>query len=388
MSLPADTPNQSLRILHLVSSPTTSGPCVYVLELSQMLRQLGHQVTIVARPDSWMAAEAHRLQFETLVSDQYRFPFDEIQRLRQVVLERQIDVVHTHMSRAHFMGVLLRGLCHVPCVATAHCRKVQAHWVLNNHVIATSLDTERFHRRYNLVPRDRISTIYSPVPRRSGLNQFAPLYDAREIRELRRQWGCDVTSSKEVVLGVVGEISPAKGQWYLLQAVRRLQEAGRHVRLVVIGNHREDHVWELQKVARDLGIGSQVHWAGFSNRVPLAMMAMDIYVCPSLDESLPLTILEAMSVARPIVATSVGGIPEIIHQRETGMLVPPRDANALASAIAEIIDHPGLAQRIGLQAWQKIQTDFDPLEQTKKIEQLYYKLLLTTQKTTNQSRAA
>jgi hypothetical protein len=95
MSLPADTPNQSLRILHLVSSPTTSGPCVYVLELSQMLRQLGHQVTIVARPDSWMAAEAHRLQFETLVSDQYRFPFDEIQRLRQVVLERQIDVVHT-----------------------------------------------------------------------------------------------------------------------------------------------------------------------------------------------------------------------------------------------------------------------------------------------------
>ncbi len=388
MSLPADTSNQSLRILHLVSSPTTSGPCVYVLELSQMLRQLGHQVTIVARPDSWMAAEAHRLQFETLVSEQYRFPFDEIQRLRQVVLERRIDVVHTHMSRAHFMGVLLRGLCHVPCVATAHCRKVQAHWVLNNHVIATSLDTERFHRRYNLVPRDRISTIYSPVPRRSGLNEFAPLYDAREIRELRRQWGCDVTNANEVVLGVVGEISPAKGQWYLLQAVRRLQEAGRRVRLVVIGNHREDHVWELQKVARDLGIGSQVHWAGFSNRVPLAMMAMDIYVCPSLDESLPLTILEAMSVARPIVATSVGGIPEIIRQHETGLLVPPRDANALASAIAEIIDHPGLAQRIGFQAWQKIQADFDPLEQTKKIEQLYYKLSLGTHNTANQSRAA
>ncbi|MDP1559895.1 MAG: glycosyltransferase family 4 protein [Pirellulaceae bacterium] len=389
MSMPADTSNRTLRILHLVSSPTTSGPCVYVLELSQILRQLGHQITIVARPDSWMAAEAERLQFDTLVSPQHRFPFDQIQRLRQVVIERQIDLIHTHMSRAHFMGVLLRGLCQVPCVATAHCRKIQAHWVLNNHVIATSLDTERFQRRFNLVPRDRISTIYSPVPRRSGLDPVAPIYDARSIRELRSQWGCDPnTTLRETVLGVVGEISPAKGQRDLLQAVGQLQDAGHRVRLVVIGNHREDHVWELQKVARDLGIGSQIHWAGFSNRVPLAMMAMDIYVCPSLDESLPLTILEAMAAARPIVATTVGGIPEIIRHRETGLLVPPSDASALATAIAEIIDDPGLAQRIGLQAWKKIQTDFDPLEQTRKIEQLYYKLLVSAPNKSTQTRAA
>lgn len=370
------TTKRPLRILQLVSSPTTSGPCVYVLELSQILRQLGHHITIVARPDSWIADEAQRLQFDTLVSQQHRFPFDQIQSLRQVVKERQIDLIHTHMSRAHSMGVLLRGLCHIPCVATAHCRKIQAHWALNNHVIATSLDTERFHRHFNLVPRDRISTIYSPVPRRSKLDFEVPIYNARELQALRSQWGCDATAMPhETVLGVVGEISPAKGQWYLLHAVRQLQQAGRPVRLVVIGNHREDYVWELQKVARDLGVGSRIHWAGFSNQVPVAMMALDIYVCPSLTESLPLTILEAMSAARPIVTTDVGGIPEIIRHRETGLLVPPRDAGAMADAIAELIDQPGLAQRIGDQAWQKIQADFDPLEQTRKIEQLYYRFV-------------
>ena len=389
MSLPIASNNRPLRILQLVSSPTTSGPCVYVLELSQMLRQLGHEMTIVARPDSWMAAESERLGFHTLVSDQYRFPFDQIQQLRHVIQERNIDLIHTHMSRAHSMGVLLRGLCQIPCVATAHCRKIQAHWALNNHVIATSLDTERFHRRYNLVPRDRISTIYSPVPRRLTSGAPAPIQDANAIQELRSRWGCrQKNSSSETVVGVVGEISPAKGQAYLLQAIRHLHTAGREIRLVVIGNHREDYVVELQKLARDLGIGSRIHWAGFCNQVPLAMLALDMYVCPSLSESLPLTLLEAMSAARPIVATQVGGIPEIIRHRATGLLVPPRNSMAIAQAMAEIIDNPEQAQRLGQQAWQKIQSEFDPLEQSRKIEALYYRFVPESNANTTQQHAA
>lgn len=378
-----------LRILQLVSSPTTSGPCVYVMELSQTLRNLGHQVTIVARPNSWLASEARHARFDTIVSEQHRFPLDQIQHLRKIVMERQIDVIHTHMSRAHFMGVLLRGICQVPCIATAHCRKIQAHWILNNHIIATSLDTERFHRRFNMVPADRISTIYCPVPRRLGRDPNVSVYDARSIRDLRLQWGCDHDNSlRETVIGVVGEISPAKGQSHLLHAVRLLSDVGRQVRLVVIGNHRQDHVWELQKLARDLGIGSNIHWAGFCDRVPLAMMAMDIYVCPSLDESLPLTILEAMSVARPIVSTSVGGISEVIRHRETGMLVEPRDAAALAHAIAEIIDNPRLAHQIGYRAWQKVQTDFDPEQQARKVERLYYRFVSLKQSTNSGEEAA
>ncbi|MBL8888856.1 MAG: glycosyltransferase family 4 protein [Planctomycetaceae bacterium] len=365
-----------LRILQLVSSPTTSGPCVYVMELSQTLRSMGHHITIVARPQSWLAEEATKAQFETFVSEQHRFPLDQIQYLRKLVIDRQIDVIHTHMSRAHFMGVLLRGICQVPCIATAHCRKIQAHWMLNNHVIATSLDTEQFHRRFNMVPTDRISTIYCPVPQRLGRDSNRPLYDARSIRDLRSQWGCaNEGPTTETVIGVVGEISPAKGQWHLLHAIKKLSEKGRQVRLVVIGNHRKEYVWELQKLARDLGIGSKVHWAGFCDRVPVAMTAMDIYVCPSLNESLPLTILEAMAAARPVVSTSVGGIPEVIRHRETGMLVTPRDAAAIAEAIHELIDCPRLAQQIGSRAWQKVQTEFDPWQQTRKVEQLYYRFV-------------
>lgn len=381
---PASSPTEpSLRIMQLVSSPTTSGPCVYVLELSRQLRELGHEVTLVARPNSWVAEESRRASFPTILSNQHRFPPSELWRLRSEVNDRGIQLLHTHMSRAHFMGVLLRGLCQVPCVATAHCRKIQAHWSLNNHVIATSRDTEQFHRRYNLVPQRNISTIYCPAPQRLLSDQptnatlsaaHDSLYDARLVRQWRQQWGC---SANESMIGVVGEISPAKGQRDLLQAVRILHAAGRPVRLVVVGNHRREYVWELQRQARDLGIGSLVHWAGFSRQVPQLMTALDVYACPSLSESLPLTILEAMSAARPVVATSVGGIPEIIQHRKTGLLVRPSDPAALALAIAEILDRPALAARLGQAAQALVQQEFSPRTQTSKVINLYRQLLTT-----------
>jgi len=363
--------------MQMVSAATTSGPSVYVLELSQQLRKLGHHVTIVARPQSWVAAEAQRLNFSTWLSRQERFPPEQIWHLRDVVRSEQIDVIHTHMSRAHFMGVLLRGLCGTPCIATAHCRKIQAHWLLNHHVIATSRDTERFHRRYNWVPKNRISTIYSPAPHRQDLEGKGPRYDLRSIQALRAAWGCSSAPERPLV-GVVGEISPAKGQLHLLQAVALLRRAGREVQVVIIGNHRQDYVQQLQKNARDWGIGHLLHWPGFCDNIPLAMQALDVYVCPSLSESLPLTLLEAMAASKPIIATSVGGIPEIILERHTGLLVPPRDAGALAAALTEVLDSPQLAQRLGQRAWQKLQADFDSQRQTQQIEKIYYQYVRPT----------
>lgn len=384
----SSTNDPPLRIMQLVSSPTTSGPCVHVLELSRQLRDQGHEVSIVARPNSWVADEAKRGNFSTVLSQMQRFPPAELWRLRKEVLDRGIQLLHTHMSRAHFMGVLLRGLCHVPCVATAHCRKIQAHWALNNHVIATSHDTEQFHRRYNLVPQRNISTIYCPAPQRPlplsnppshlASTTSASLYDARTVRQWRLQWGCS-PNAPEAVIGVVGEISPAKGQSDLVTALSQLHAAGRQVRLVVVGNHRREHVWELQRQARDAGIGSSIHWAGFCRQVPQLMTALDVYVCPSHSESLPLTILEAMAAARPVVATAVGGIPEIVRSRETGLLVPPHDPAALAQAIAEILDHPALGIRLGQAAHELVKREFSTETQTNKVVALYRQLLAEPQ---------
>jgi len=362
-----------LRIMQLVSSPTTSGPSVHVIQLSSLLQAAGHEVVIVARPHSWIAGEAARLGLEVILSRLHRFPPGEIWRLAREVRVRRIDLLHTHMSRAHFMGVLLRAWCRVPCVATAHNRKLQPHWYFNDFVISTSRDTEHFHRRYNRVPAERIRTIYCPVPPRPTDSVTATSI-FRQINSWRSTWGRGQAHPGRIWLGVVGVVSAAKGQIHLLRAVRHLCDRGHDVGLVVLGNHQEAYIRTMQALCQQSSIEDRVFWAGYSDQIPNLMAALDIYVSPSLNESLPLTILEAMAAARPIVATRVGGVPEIVADGDTGLLVPPRQPEALAKAIERLIESPGLAQRLGQQAWARIQGDFEPGRQAQKIQAVYRRL--------------
>lgn len=369
------TQGQSLRILQVVSSPTTSGPCVHVADLARQLRALGHTVTILARPHSWIVSEAQRLGIETIETHFHRFPPTEVFRLRQEVRRRGFDLIHTHMNSAHNMGVILRALCGIPCVATAHSRKIQAHWLLNNHIVATSHHTERFHRAYNRVPATRISTIYCPVPQRdlrSSTRSVARSFS--DIRELRARWGCRDAVQPAFLIGVVGEISPAKGHRFLIEAMRELCPRFPNLRLVVVGNHREEYVRQLQHWSCEWGIADRIHWAGFQQDIELAMSAMDLYVCPSLSESLPLTLLEAMAAARPIIATAVGGVPEIIQNERTGLLIPPRQSAALGAAIERMMSELTLATRCGQQAQARILADFEPTQQTQRLVELYRRL--------------
>ncbi len=98
---------------------------------------------------------------EIIPSQMRRWPLHDLRHIGQLARQRRIDVLQTHMSRAHFFGVLLRRLYGIPCVATANCRHLQVHWMLNDHVVAASEATRRFHRRYNLVRKSRIEVIHN-----------------------------------------------------------------------------------------------------------------------------------------------------------------------------------------------------------------------------------
>lgn len=142
----------------------------------------------------------------------------------------------------------------------------------------------------------------------------------------------------------------------------------------MVGNHREEYVRQLQHWSCEWGIADRIHWAGFQQDIELAMSAMDLYVCPSLSESLPLTLLEAMAAARPIIATAVGGVPEIIQNERTGLLIPPRQSAALGAAIERMMSELTLATRCGQQAQARILADFEPTQQTQRLVELYRRL--------------
>ena len=149
-----------MNIMEIVSGAEVNGAVIHCLLLTRSLAQRGHQVTLLCRENAFIAGQLADDNVEIITSDMHRFPFDELRRVAGLCRERRIDILHTHMTRAHNFGVCLRRFTHIPCVATAHSHIIQPHWMFNDHVVAVSNATRRFQRRRNLVREQRIETIH------------------------------------------------------------------------------------------------------------------------------------------------------------------------------------------------------------------------------------
>ena len=330
-----------MNVLEIVSAQDVNGPAVHVLDLSCALAARGHRVEVACRPGSWVEGEARRRGLGVLPSELSRVPPGELWRVAHVARERGVDVLHTHMSRAHFFGVLLRRLWGLPCVATAHSRKLQLHWRLNDRVVAVSEATARFQRRVNLVPRERIDV----VPVFVDATRFTPPRGGPEGR-LRAAPG----AGEGPLLGVVASLHERKGLHVLGAALPRLVARWPGLKVAVAGAGDDGYRARLEEAARRSGAGGALLWLGPRADVAELLRALDLFVLPSLEESLPIALLEAMATGLPLVASAVGGIPEAVEDGVSGLLVPRGDPGALADAVASLLAIPGRAAALGAAA--------------------------------------
>ena len=344
-----------MRILEVVSGTGVNGAVVHALLLVEVLRARGHDVTVACRPGS--VTEARLPAVGTVLSDLHRWPPDELRRMAAVVRERRIDVIHTHLSRAHFFGVLLRRLAGVPVVATAHSARLQPHWWWNDHVIAVSEATARFQRRVNLVPRGRLSVVHNFVPLPGPIAA-----DARP--RLRASLG---VAPDELLLGRVGSLFREKGVVHLVRALSKIPKA----KLLLVGDGEAEVA--LRAEAANRGVTERVIFAGPRSDVSEILAALDVFVLPSLVEAFPMAILEAMAAGLPVVATRVGGVSECVADGETGLLVPPGDPEALAHAIASL--DPGRRRTFGDAGRRRVREHFTAERLVPRIEAIFESLL-------------
>lgn len=318
-----------MHVMEITSGTVLCGAAKHCQLLAMELARRGHRVTVVCRPDSWIAQAMRGGPIEVVHSEQTRVPFHELRRVAAIARDSGVDVLHTHMSRAHFFGALLRWWAGLPCVATAHCRKFQLHWMLNDRVIAASEATRRFQTRWNLVRPSRIETIHNFLERRQIELPPPGLRD-----EVRRELGIEPSWH---VVGTVGNVCARKGQLYLVQAFSRVLAVAPEARLAIVGPVLEPKYHDqVRETAERLGVAPRVLWLGQRLDAARLMTAFDQFVLASLEETLPLALLEAMGAGLPIVATDVGGVNECIVAGQSGVLVPPRDAEALGRALAEL----------------------------------------------------
>lgn len=192
------------------------------------------------------------------------------------------------------------------------------------------------------VQSSKVAVVYNGFPLENWTSDEVAL-------NLREQWKTD---RDEIVLGVIGSIEPHKGLITLVEAISIIQAQGVPFKLIVVGDvpkrARADYFESVRLMVKELGLAEQVIFAGFQADVVPWVKAFDIVVIPSLEESFGRVAVEAMIAGKPVVATNVGALPEIVLDGQTGLLVEPGSPEALASAISKLVISPDWREELGL----------------------------------------
>jgi D-inositol-3-phosphate glycosyltransferase len=206
---------------------------------------------------------------------------------------------------------------------------------------------------YTRVPRNKVKV----VPLGTDLRQFDPShYNKNEARAL---FGLPLEG---YIIGVLGRLDKLKGQHILLRAVPEVVRQHSNVTFLIAGDEtagEQGYKEYLLKLCRELDIERYVKYLSFTDDVPRLMTALDIFVLPSFSETFGLVVVEAMAMERPIIATNAGGLPEIITNGKTGLLIKPRDATAVALAIHRILSDSALRLSLGHLAREEALKRFD-----------------------------
>jgi glycosyltransferase involved in cell wall biosynthesis len=256
-------------------------------------------------------------------------------------------------------------------------QKVADRWLARytDIAIAVSASTAEFTTRARLVPANRTHVVYLGAP----LDEFARPRSAEEIAAARRALG---VPDGAIAIGCVTRLMPSKGNEFLVAAAPAVLAAHPTARFFLIGEGELEA--DLKAQAAALGLGDRFVFSGFAKDVAAVYSALDIVVFPSLWEGTPLTAFEVLAMGKPIVATDADGLLDILTDGRDALIVPKRDAEALARGILTLIEQPQLAAALAAQA-RVTGARFDIGVFVRKMERLYELLHESSRRTTRES---
>jgi glycosyltransferase involved in cell wall biosynthesis len=349
-----------------------------LLSAAQEMRTRGHEVCIVSlTPLGPMGLQARGLGISTESLEMPRGYPDPRGMLRLVRLVKawRPDVIHSHMVHANLMARLLRLFVRVPAlVSTIHNvyeggRLRMAGYRLTNSLvdhmtIVSEAAADRFVGE-GIVPRELLRV----VPNGVDTDQFRNL-PAGTRESLRKSFGVE----REFVWLAVGRFELAKDYPNMLRAFAKVREPHPGAVLLLVG--RGSLQAETETLTRELGLDGAVRFLGVRSDVPEVMSMADGYVMSSAWEGMPMVLLEAAAAGLPIVATTVGGNCEVVVDQESGFLVPPRDPEALGSAMVRLSGLPeGQRRSMGDRGREHIRTHYGLGRVAERWEELYREVL-------------
>ena len=360
-----------LRVLQVCSADSLGGGELHVSDLARALLERGHEVHLAVRRSSPLRAllDQGQLHWHELPL-RNAADLQSARGLARIIDKHKIDILHAHVARDFTISGIAARQADVNFFLTRHhfspIKSSRLYgWAIHRvrKLIAVSASVGRSLARAFPQLADRIVVI----PNWIDPQAVATLSRA----ESRERFGI----VRPLAVAVIGQLTPLKGQDVFLRAVARLKDAGfEKADFLIVGEagpNEENYRQGLQVLARELRIDNQLRFTGYVPGVARYLAAFDVVVAPSENEAFSLAVVEAMVARSAVIASRVGGMAEIVDDDVTGLLVPPKDVDALAGAMRRLLESESLRERLGQAGAADARGRFDRSRVIDRIEALY-----------------
>ncbi len=358
------------RVLMVVTLSEEGGAQKYVYALAKALPRTQFEVRVVCGPGGPLIERLRDTGVQVHILDPFvrevrlENDWSAFGQLRKIIREWRPDIVHLNSSKAGFSGRMAARMEKVPVIVySAHgfvlseplpfAKKV-AFWlaekagaIAGHRTVAVSEADRQLALRYRLSNKDSVVTIHNGI-------ESIPVSECDT---------CDGLLRKELgvgpgvrLVGAVANFYPTKGLAYFIDACQLIRERAPDTRFILIGDGKERQ--KLEHMARVHGLSGVFYFLGRRADAWRLLRDFNVFVLSSVKEGMPFVLLEAMMQSRPIVAARVGGVPEAIENRVSGLLVNPKSARELAEAVIELLENPANARQLGVAARERVLRHF------------------------------
>ena len=347
-----------MRIIYILPQMDIGGSETHVVRLAEGLCRRGHDVKILCvfeegRLAPWILEK--KVPLEVLHAK--RWGLSVMGQIGQRLWKNPADIVHTYLFGLHlFAGFPARWTDPCAVISSRRGLELSMPWKLlclekmgnffADYVVANSEVVRKWTIQREKLKAEKIITLYNGV----DITEFSPGAGRETIR---REFNI---SEGIPLIGTVANFSEPKGYPYLIETAGKILQTRPDCRFLFVGFGPMEA--DMRSAAARLAHGENILFAGMRRDIPRLLSAMDFFVLASLWEGMPNVVLEAMAMAKPVVSTPAGGVPEVITDGVNGRLVPFRDPQAMAEAILELLNQPEKAAELGRAARRKIETDF------------------------------
>lgn len=364
--------NRQITLLHTEWARGWGGQEIRVLQESLEFQRRGYRVLIACQPDGQLFARASEAGLPVFALKLRKGPgLGAVLKAMSIIKRENVDLVHTHSSVDAWKCGLAGKLLGIPVVRSRHLSTPIhpgrlnrfLYSVLADRVITSGQAIKDAMVARNGVPAKRIVSVPAGIDEK----RFTPQVSGAAVR---REFGI---AERDFLVVIVAVLRRWKGHEYLVPAIKALSE---HLplRLLIVGAGPQEH--NLRTLVSDLGLENHVFMAGHRQDVPACMAAADCVVLTSTgNEATSQVIPQAQAMKKPVIATDVGGLAEVVTDRQTGLLVPPRDPAALALAIRWLHDHPAEAAAMAEQGYRHTLRHFTFDKMIADTEAVYLELL-------------